>query len=113
MHSILNPGDERKGRLATSSFEGAPHGAGVSFFLVDLEPGKGPKLHKHPYAETWIVRAGQAAMIADDEEFVAGPGDIVVVGPDTSHRFTATGEGRLDVVCIHASDRFITEWLEE
>jgi mannose-6-phosphate isomerase-like protein (cupin superfamily) len=68
-------------------------------------------LHKHPYAETCIVHSGQAAMTIDGEEVVAGPGDIVVVGPETPHRFTAIGDERLVAVCIHASDRFIIEWL--
>ena len=30
-------------------FEGRDHGgAGVSFILVDAEPGSGPSLHRHP-----------------------------------------------------------------
>ncbi len=47
------------------------------------------------------------------EEFVAGPGDIVVIKPEAPHRFTAIGEERLVAVCIHASDRFVIEWLSE
>ena len=49
--------------------------------------------------------------IIDGQEAVAGPGDIVVVAPEASHRFTAIGDERLHMVCIHASDRFIIEWL--
>jgi mannose-6-phosphate isomerase-like protein (cupin superfamily) len=111
MFHILHRSDQRKGAIAAVEFQGAPYGAGVSFFIGDLEPGKGPPLHKHPYAETCIVHSGQAAMTIDGEEVVAGPGDIVVVGPETPHRFTAIGDERLVAVCIHASDRFIIEWL--
>ena len=111
MHNILHRSDQRKGAIASVEFEGEPHGAGVSFFLGDLAPGKGPGMHKHPYSETCIVRSGQAAMSVDGEEVLAGPGDIVVIGPGTPHSFTAIGEGRLDMICIHASDRFIIEWL--
>jgi mannose-6-phosphate isomerase-like protein (cupin superfamily) len=108
---ILHRSDQRKGAIAAVEFEGKPYGAAVSFFLGDLVPGKGPQLHKHPYSEICIVRSGQAAMTVDGHEVIAGPGDIVVIGPETSHRFFAVGEERLDMVCIHSSDRFIIEWL--
>ena len=113
MFHVLHRSDQRKGAIAAVEFEGAPYAAGVSFFIGDLEPGKGPRLHKHPYPETCIVRAGQAAMIVDGQEVLAGPGDIVVIGPETPHRFTAIGDERFVAVCIHASDRFIIEWLND
>jgi mannose-6-phosphate isomerase-like protein (cupin superfamily) len=113
LFQILRPGDQRRGAIAAVEFEGAPYGAGVSFFIGDLEPGKGPGLHKHPYSETCIVRSGQAAMTVDGEEVIAGPGDIVVIGPETPHRFTAIGDQRLVAVCIHASERFVIEWLSD
>jgi len=111
MFHILRRSDQRKGAIATVEFEGAPYGAGVSFFVGDLAPGKGPGLHRHPYPETCLVLSGQAAMVVDGQEVVAGAGDIVVIGSATPHRFTALGEERLEMVCVHASDRFIIEWL--
>ena len=111
MYQILRPGDQRKGTIAAVEFEGEPYGAGVSFFIGDLEPGKGPRLHKHPYAETCIVRSGRAEMTVGGEEVVAGPGDIIVIAPETPHRFTAVGDERLVAVCIHAAERFVIEWL--
>ena len=113
MYSILNCRDQRKGAIAAVEFEGKPYGAGISFFRGDLPPGKGPGLHKHPYAETCIVLAGQAAMVIDGEEVVASAGDIVVIGPATPHGFTAVGDERLEMVCIHASDRFVIESVNE
>jgi mannose-6-phosphate isomerase-like protein (cupin superfamily) len=112
MFHTLQRRDQRKGAIATVEFEGEPFGAGVSFFLGNLSPGKGPGLHQHPYAETCIVFSGRAAMVVDGEEVVAGAGDIVVIGPETPHRFTATGSERLDMVCIHAADRFVIEPLD-
>jgi mannose-6-phosphate isomerase-like protein (cupin superfamily) len=111
MFHILKPSDQRKDRIAKVEFEGETYGAGISFFQGNLPPGKGPGLHKHPYAETCIVLAGQAAMVVDGEEVVVGTGDIVVIGPATPHRFTAIGDQRLDVVCVHASERVIIECL--
>lgn len=111
MFHILNSRDQRKGALAEVEFEGEPYGAGISFFRGNLPPGKGPRLHRHPYAETCIVLSGQAAMVIDGKEVVAGAGDIVVIGPSTPHRFTAIGDERLAAVCVHASDRFIIEYM--
>ena len=111
MFQILNRDDQRKGAIAAVAFEGEPYGAEISFFLGDLLPGNGPGLHQHPYPETCIVRSGQAAMTLDGKEVIAAAGDIVVIGPETPHRFTAIGDERLEMVCIHASDRFIIDWL--
>ena len=113
MVHILKRSDQRKGAIAAVEFEGEPYGAGVSFFQGNLPPGKGPGLHKHPYSETCIVLSGQAAMVVDGEEVLAGAGDIVVIGPGTSHRFTASGEERLDMICVHASERFVIECLSD
>ena len=113
MFQILRREDQMKGSIAAVEFEGAPFGSEVSFFLGDLVPGKGPRLHQHPYSETCIVRSGQAAIHVDGEEVVAAAGDIVMIGPRTPHRFTAVGEEWLEMVCIHASSRFIIEWLRD
>jgi mannose-6-phosphate isomerase-like protein (cupin superfamily) len=113
VHTIIRAGELPPSPGGTVTFEGEPYGSGVSFFLVNNEPGKGPDLHRHPYSETWIVRSGSGLFTADGEDVEAGPGDIVVVGPETPHKFKNVGSGRLDVVCIHASPRMIQESLEE
>jgi mannose-6-phosphate isomerase-like protein (cupin superfamily) len=41
------------------------------------------------------------------------PGQIIVVPPETPHKFVNIGEGPLRQIDIHASKRFITEWLED
>ncbi len=109
MFHFLHRCDQRKGKIATVEFEGKPYGAGISFFVGNLEPGKGPGLHQHPYAETCIVLSGEAAVVVDGQDVVAGAGDILVIGPKTPHRFTAVGNERLDMVCVHATDRFVIE----
>jgi mannose-6-phosphate isomerase-like protein (cupin superfamily) len=92
---------------------GADHGgAGVCVIFVDAPPGGGPSLHKHPYEEIFIMLAGAAAVVAGDEELRAGPGDIVIVPPDTPHAFTNCGDGQLRQIDIHVSPTFSTEWLD-
>ena len=113
MYRVLRSGELEPSPGGTVRFEGEPHGSGVSFFLVNNEPGTGPDLHKHPYSETWIVRAGRALMTADGEELEAGPGDIMVVGPETPHKFKNIGTERLEITCIHSSPRMVQDELEE
>jgi mannose-6-phosphate isomerase-like protein (cupin superfamily) len=113
MHRVVRSGELEHSPGGTVTFHGEPHGSGVSFFLVDNEPGEGPDLHKHPYSETWIVRSGRARVTADDKEIEVGPGDIAVVGSETPHKFKNVGTERLDIICIHASPRIIQDDLEE
>ena len=113
MYSVIRSGDLQPSPWGTVKFEGESSGSGVSFFLVNNEPGMGPGLHKHPYSETWIVRAGKAQFTADGQDVEAGPGDILVVGPETPHKFKNIGTERLDIICIHASPRMIQDELEE
>jgi mannose-6-phosphate isomerase-like protein (cupin superfamily) len=112
MYSVIRSGEQQPSPGGTVTFEGEQHGSGVSFSLVNNEPGAGPDLHRHPYSETWIVRAGKARFTADGEDIEAGPGDIVVVGSETPHKFKNIGEERLDIICIHASPRMVQEALE-
>ena len=112
MHKVIREGEIGRTPGGTLAFEGEEHGSGVSFFLVYNEPGAGPDLHRHPYSETWIVRSGSARFTADGQEVDAGPGDILVVGPNTPHKFKNAGSERLDIVCIHASPAMIQEDLE-
>jgi mannose-6-phosphate isomerase-like protein (cupin superfamily) len=110
---LLHRADLSPSGRRSRQFEGAAYGAGVSFFLVESEPdGPGVRLHRHPYAETWIVRSGRAAFSVDGQEAEAGPGDVVVVEAGAPHRFRNAGTELLDLVCVHAAERTETEWLE-
>jgi mannose-6-phosphate isomerase-like protein (cupin superfamily) len=93
-------------------FVGDDHGGvGITFLLVDAEPGSGPALHQHPYEEVFIVQEGSATFELDGDELEVRAGEIVVVPPNTPHRFVSTGDGPLRQVDIHVSPRFHTEWL--
>jgi mannose-6-phosphate isomerase-like protein (cupin superfamily) len=112
MYTAIREGEIARSPGGTLTFEGEPYGSGVSFFLVHNQRGEGPGLHRHPYPETWILRSGRARFTADGDELEAGPGDILVVGANTPHKFKNAGDERLDIVCIHASPRIIQEDLE-
>ena len=94
-------------------FTGDELGAGVSIILVDTPPGRGPSLHRHQYEEVFVLREGEVTFTIGDEERVARAGDIVVAPPDTPHAFVNTGGTPLEMVAIHVSPRFATEWLDQ
>jgi quercetin dioxygenase-like cupin family protein len=101
------------GRTGERTFEGGDLGAGVCVIKVDMAPGEGPRLHRHPYEEVFVVLEGDAEFTAGDERLRATAGESIVVPPDTPHLFVNAGEGRLRLVAIHVSPAFDTEWLEE
>jgi mannose-6-phosphate isomerase-like protein (cupin superfamily) len=102
----------RANSLPDSTMKGVDHGATICLILDASEPGHGPRLHEHAYDETWVVIEGNLTFQAGDEQLNAGPGDIVIVPPNTPHKFINDGPGRSKMVCIHASPTFVTEWLE-
>jgi mannose-6-phosphate isomerase-like protein (cupin superfamily) len=113
MFKVVHTRDLTAHGSRTAKFEGEPYGAGVSFFLVDNDPGQGPGLHRHPYDETWVVLSGSAVITADGVDIEARKGDIVVVTTETPHKFRNTGTDRLEIMCIHAAPRIIQEWLDD
>ena len=102
----------KAGTLSDGTIKGADHGASISLILDESEPGRGPRLHRHPYDETWVVLAGQLTFQCGDELLIVGAGDIVIVPPGVAHKFTNNGPGPSKLICIHASPTFIGEWLE-
>ncbi len=108
--AIVPAAELRVGTGRTRRFIGAEHAAAVSYFLVDNEPGQGPDLHRHPYAETWVVLDGEARITIGDDVLRAVAGDTVTGPANVWHGFKNSGAGRLRVLCIHASDRIVQEW---
>ena len=94
--------------------EGYRHGdAPVCVILFDGPPGSGPRLHRHPYAEVFIVQEGRATFTVADDTIDVNGGQIVVALAGVPHKFINTGSGPLRQIDIHANDRFVTEWLED
>lgn len=93
-------------------FVGSEHGdVPFSIILVHSAPGVGPKLHRHPYAEVFVVESGQATFQLGDETVIVEAGHVVVGPPDVPHGFTNTGTAQLRLTAIHGAPDFNTEWL--
>jgi mannose-6-phosphate isomerase-like protein (cupin superfamily) len=111
---VIEPGSwaQEPGRWR-GELEGAGHGAGISLIFVSTdEIGDGPRLHSHPYAETFVIRAGRGLYTIGEETIEAGAGQILVVPAGVPHKFVNLGPGRLEATDIHESPRFVTDWLE-
>lgn len=92
-------------------FDGIDHAAPVSFFLLHTAPGEGPDLHRHPYAETFIIQEGEATFTVGHVTLRAAAGEIVVAPADTPHAFVNSGSGVLRSVNIHPAAEMQTVWL--
>lgn len=110
---IVAAADIRIGAGRSRRFVGAEHGAEVSYFYVENQPGEGPGLHWHPYPETWVVLEGTARITVGGEALVAGAGDTATGPAFVPHGFTNVGDGVLKIIGIHASATIIQTFLDE
>ena len=117
METLITRSDGREdGEEWTENYERLPGGAGISIILESTtKEGVGPRLHRHPYAETFIIRRGSATFTVgagqDARHIIGRGGQVLVVPAHTPHRFRTGPEG-YEAVHIHANPRFVTEWLE-
>lgn len=99
--------------LTGHCFEGVKHGdVPVSFFMVWTQPGRGPRLHSHPYAEVWALQEGQVTFRVGDQTLETAAEKVVIVPAGQPHAFKNTGTTPLRMVCIHPQGQMETEWLE-
>lgn len=113
MH-VVNVSDLPAGEGTRSvSLEGTEvGGVDLSIIFVDLDAGRGPRLHRHDYPEVFVVQEGRARYTAGGEERDVGPGDVVVVPAGMEHKFVSTGEVPLRQLSLHLAPEMLTEWLE-
>ncbi len=90
-------------------FEGQADGdIPVSFFWTDAPTGTGPRLHRHPYAELFVVQEGRVAFTVGGETFEATSGQIVIAPADLPHQFVHAGTGRSRHFDLHPTGRMNT-----
>jgi mannose-6-phosphate isomerase-like protein (cupin superfamily) len=71
--------------------------------LVHAPPGAGPRLHRHPYPEVFVVESGEARFQLGDDTMVVRGGQLVVGPANVPHGFTNTGTGELRLTAIHGA----------
>lgn len=90
----------------------------VDFHVNVLKPGSGRgPYHYHSNADNiYFVLEGQARVIVEGQELLAGPGEAVFIGPMEKHDVTNVGDGPLRIIEIKAppeSDFIIVPHPEE
>ena len=76
------------------------------------EIGVGPRLHVHPYDETFVVIQGRARFFVGDAAIEASAGEVVLGPAGVPHKFENLGPGRLQTTDIHHSPQWIQTDLE-
>jgi len=84
----------------------------VSIIWVDMPPGIGVRLHKHPYKEIFVIQEGVTTYTVGSVSLEAHAGQIIVVPAGTPHKFVNSGDCALRQVDIHLRRKFITDWLD-
>jgi mannose-6-phosphate isomerase-like protein (cupin superfamily) len=112
--SPVIPLDDLEHTRHAHEVEGAALDPDVTFsvILVHSRPGVGPKVHRHPYPEVFVVESGEATFRLGEDSLVVAGGHLVVAPSGVAHGFTNTGDGELRLTAIHGAGRFDTEWLE-
>jgi mannose-6-phosphate isomerase-like protein (cupin superfamily) len=110
--AIDRPDGRDDGEEWAETYEELPGGAGISLILESTtKGGVGPRLHRHPYAETFIIRRGSATFTIGTEQVQGRAGQILVVPAQVPHKFSTSDEG-YEGIHIHENSTFVTEWLE-
>ena len=77
---IDRPDGRDDGEDWTENYQELPGGANVSIILESTsQEGVGPRLHQHPYAETFLIRRGSATFTVGVEQTEAHAGQVLVV----------------------------------
>ncbi len=94
-------------------FRGKEHGGvPISFFWDQYPPSRGPRLHKHPYEEVFIVEDGLATFTLGKATVSVNGGHVVIVPKNTPHKFVNSGHGVLRLIAIHCNKETIGVYLE-
>jgi quercetin dioxygenase-like cupin family protein len=101
--ALVRAAEEVRRTPSVVLFEGRPDGAELSVYVTTFERGKGPRLHRHPYPEVFLVEQGRAYFDAGGARREVDAGNFVLVPAETPHRYENAGPGPLEVVSVHPS----------
>jgi len=83
-------------------------GAKSQLVVMSIPPGGEIGQETHPYVEQVLYfQSGTGEAILDGKTTEIGPGDIVVVPPDTQHNFINTGKVPLQIFTMYAPPNHI------
>jgi quercetin dioxygenase-like cupin family protein len=84
-----------------------PNEAAPNFALryFDLQPGTTSTLDTHAHDHGVFVLHGHGQVLLGEVEQAIGFGDVVYVGPNEDHRFTASASESLGFLCVVPAKR--------
>lgn len=91
---------------------GSDHGLRTSVMRSQVAPGSGPRPHRHPHVEVFVVDDGQGRFDVDGVSIDAEAGDMIIVPVDAVHTFTNIGTTMLRLTAIHENARAITLFVD-
>jgi mannose-6-phosphate isomerase-like protein (cupin superfamily) len=101
-------------RHFSGEWQGKANGSNICVIANYIESaGGGPRLHQHPYVETFIIREGTGVFQIGSTEVEVSAGQIIVVPANTPHKFKNRGPSPFSSIDIHENGEFLTEWLED
>jgi quercetin dioxygenase-like cupin family protein len=106
----LVPGPVTGGGGELRILNGSDYGLATSVMESTIAPGSGPRRHRHPHAEIFVLHDGQGHFEVEGDEMDAEPGDILIVPPDAWHTFTNSGPSMLRLTAIHEDRRAVTDF---
>ena len=99
-------------RNGTRALEGRDFSdANASVILVEMPPGQGVGLHRHPYAEIFIIHEGEATFTVGTASVRLRALQLAFVSALVPHKFVNSGHIPLRQTDVHLNDRFVTDWL--
>jgi mannose-6-phosphate isomerase-like protein (cupin superfamily) len=84
MTSVIVEGDRSGGPLPFDILFDQNDGAS-RIWMTRVALSRGAGLHRHEGDEIWRVRRGRIRMVLGDERLECGPGELVVIPPNTVH----------------------------
>lgn len=91
---------------------GSDVGLRTSLMRSQVPPGSGPRPHRHPHAEVFVVDEGQGRFDVGGVSIDAEAGDLIVIPTDAVHAFTNTGTTMLRLTAIHENARAVTLFMD-
>jgi quercetin dioxygenase-like cupin family protein len=91
---------------------GSDHGLRTSVMRSQVAPGSGPRPHRHPHAEVFVVDDGQGRFEVEGVSIDAEAGDMIIIPTDAVHVFRNTGTTMLRLTAIHENARAVTLFVD-
>jgi quercetin dioxygenase-like cupin family protein len=104
----LLPGPVTTDRGELRQLSGSDYDLQTSIMHAQVAPGSGPRRHRHPHAEIFVLHSGQGRFDVEGEFIDAVAGDMVIIPPEAWHSFVNTGDGPLGQTAIHENRRAVT-----